>query len=605
MVSTAELWSSAWIQSRTFSPGAVELGPDAVDDVGDLAGDELLDVLPGAVVVGAVGDRRPHPEAAHPGPDQQVGAGLGRGVGAARVVRRVLGEPLRVVELRGRRRPRRSRCGGSGRRGAGPPRAACRCRPGWSARTATGRRASCRCATPRRSARPRRGPATRRSTSPASATSPTTSSTRSSGRPASDSRDAAYVILSSTVTRASVLAIRWCTKFEPMKPGAAGHENAIHARDPRAGQRTASRPGSSSQLAVARPLGERAVEDVAEQRARPGHVQLDDAGGADPSDAVVGGGDEPRRLTLRWRRLQASERIAPVVRSASTAASWATCPVNRVTSIGSPRSMSPSRSRKPRRKFCWRWTRSKSPRGRLVALPDVVERGLALQVLVAGAVAPAVEGLRPGEDHRHPVDDLAGLLEPGEVQHHDVVDVGARDVLDRPRQQLRAAVGEGGIDLGGAVARDRDPRVARDRHHLAGAAVRVQVDEHDDVAAERPDRPGLLPHRVLEGAPGLGGVDTHDEEGERLAGRAGRAARAVQVDLEARDLRHLVVQVDHPAAQAERRDEQHREHRQQRLVPAYEPEPPAWRSARSLRLRGRALDVSLHVDPRLTQARPG
>ena len=35
----------------------VELGADAVDDVGDLPGDELLHMLVGAVVVGAVGDR--------------------------------------------------------------------------------------------------------------------------------------------------------------------------------------------------------------------------------------------------------------------------------------------------------------------------------------------------------------------------------------------------------------------------------------------------------------------------------------------------------------------------------------------------------------------
>lgn len=38
---------------------AVELGAHAVDDVGDLARDELLHVLVGAVVVGAVGDRCP------------------------------------------------------------------------------------------------------------------------------------------------------------------------------------------------------------------------------------------------------------------------------------------------------------------------------------------------------------------------------------------------------------------------------------------------------------------------------------------------------------------------------------------------------------------
>ena len=37
----------------------VELGAHAVDDVRDLPGDELLHVLVGAVVVGAVGDRCP------------------------------------------------------------------------------------------------------------------------------------------------------------------------------------------------------------------------------------------------------------------------------------------------------------------------------------------------------------------------------------------------------------------------------------------------------------------------------------------------------------------------------------------------------------------
>ena len=79
--------------------GAVELGADAVDDVGDLARDELLDVLPGAVVVGAVRDRRADAEAAHPGADEVVGAGLRGGVGRGRVVGGVLGEALRVVEL--------------------------------------------------------------------------------------------------------------------------------------------------------------------------------------------------------------------------------------------------------------------------------------------------------------------------------------------------------------------------------------------------------------------------------------------------------------------------------------------------------------------------
>lgn len=77
---------------------AVELGAHAVDDVGDLPGDELLHVLVGAVVVGAVGDRGAQAVGAGPGAHEHVGAGLGRAVGARRVVRRLLGELGRVVE---------------------------------------------------------------------------------------------------------------------------------------------------------------------------------------------------------------------------------------------------------------------------------------------------------------------------------------------------------------------------------------------------------------------------------------------------------------------------------------------------------------------------
>ena len=77
---------------------AVELGADAVDDVGDLPGDELLHVLVGAVVVGAVRDRGAKPVGAGPGAHEHVGGRLGARVRAARVVRRLLGELRRVVE---------------------------------------------------------------------------------------------------------------------------------------------------------------------------------------------------------------------------------------------------------------------------------------------------------------------------------------------------------------------------------------------------------------------------------------------------------------------------------------------------------------------------
>ena len=76
----------------------VELGADAVDDVRDLPGDELLHVLVGAVVVGAVGDRGSQTVGAGPGAHEHVGAGLGARVRAARAIRRLLGELGGVVE---------------------------------------------------------------------------------------------------------------------------------------------------------------------------------------------------------------------------------------------------------------------------------------------------------------------------------------------------------------------------------------------------------------------------------------------------------------------------------------------------------------------------
>ena len=77
---------------------AVELGADAVDDVRDLPGDELLHVLVGAVVVGAVGDRGAKAVGARPGAHEHVGARLGRAVRRGGLIGRLLGELRRVVE---------------------------------------------------------------------------------------------------------------------------------------------------------------------------------------------------------------------------------------------------------------------------------------------------------------------------------------------------------------------------------------------------------------------------------------------------------------------------------------------------------------------------
>ena len=77
---------------------AVELGAHAVDDVGDLPGDELLHVLVGAVVVGAVGDRGAKPVGAGPRSDEHVRGSLGRAVRRGRLIGRLLGELGGVVE---------------------------------------------------------------------------------------------------------------------------------------------------------------------------------------------------------------------------------------------------------------------------------------------------------------------------------------------------------------------------------------------------------------------------------------------------------------------------------------------------------------------------
>ena len=77
---------------------AVELGADAVDDVRDLPGDELLHVLVGAVVVGAVGDRGAKAVGAGPCAHEHVGGRLGGAVRRGGPVGRLLGELGGVVE---------------------------------------------------------------------------------------------------------------------------------------------------------------------------------------------------------------------------------------------------------------------------------------------------------------------------------------------------------------------------------------------------------------------------------------------------------------------------------------------------------------------------
>ena len=77
---------------------SVELGAHAVDDVRDLPGDELLHVLVGAIVVGAVGDRGAQAVGAGPCAHEHVGGRLGRAVRRGGPVGRLLGELGGVVE---------------------------------------------------------------------------------------------------------------------------------------------------------------------------------------------------------------------------------------------------------------------------------------------------------------------------------------------------------------------------------------------------------------------------------------------------------------------------------------------------------------------------
>ena len=57
---------------------AVDLRAHAVNQIRDLPRNELLDVLPWTVIVGAVADRGSHAERSHPCPHQKIGPCLGR-----------------------------------------------------------------------------------------------------------------------------------------------------------------------------------------------------------------------------------------------------------------------------------------------------------------------------------------------------------------------------------------------------------------------------------------------------------------------------------------------------------------------------------------------
>lgn len=77
---------------------AVQLRPLALEDVRDLAGDELLHMLVRAVIVAAVGNRGPQAVRTGPRAHQHVGRGLRARVRAGRMVRGGLREPGRIIQ---------------------------------------------------------------------------------------------------------------------------------------------------------------------------------------------------------------------------------------------------------------------------------------------------------------------------------------------------------------------------------------------------------------------------------------------------------------------------------------------------------------------------
>ena len=77
---------------------AVQLRPLTLEDVRDLAGNELLHMLVRTVIVAAVGNRGPQAVRAGPRAHQHVGRGLRTRVRAGRMVRGGLREPGRIIQ---------------------------------------------------------------------------------------------------------------------------------------------------------------------------------------------------------------------------------------------------------------------------------------------------------------------------------------------------------------------------------------------------------------------------------------------------------------------------------------------------------------------------
>ena len=163
------------------------------------------------------------------------------------------------------------------------------------------------------------------------------------------------------------------------------------------------------------------------------------------------------------------------------------------------------------------------PVGLLAALLHVEVRQLVLHVLLRADLHAA-----DGVDH---VDDAA------EADLDVVVDADPGVLLDRLHQQLRAAVGVGGVDLRGAVAGDVDRRVAGDRHQQVRAGAGVQQHDRVGALADRVAGAELLALLGAQAGPRV--AADHEVRRAGLVGRSRPAGLEVDlVHLRPREQRH-------------------------------------------------------------------
>ena len=73
------------------------------------------------------------------------------------------------------------------------------------------------------------------------------------------------------------------------------------------------------------------------------------------------------------------------------------------------------------------------------------------------------------------------LFEPGKVERHIVIGRDTKILKDRGLTCLRSAEMVGRIDLTETVTGDRRSRIARNRQHLYGVGIKIQVGNHEHI----------------------------------------------------------------------------------------------------------------------------